>query len=60
MIQSKQSVITRSELIRLLQTATFKKIYVHEPYFTGDEKALLELLKRHKSDEVSIIIGVSS
>lgn len=60
MIQSKQTTINRADLMRLLQTSSFKKIYLLEPYFTGDEKALLELLKRHKSDEVSIIVGISS
>jgi len=59
MIKSKQSTISRSELLRLLQATSFKKIYIHEPYFSGDEKALLDLLKQHKSEQVSIIIGVS-
>jgi hypothetical protein len=59
MIKSKQSNISRSELLRLLQATSFKKIYIHEPYFSGDEKALLDLLKQHKSEQVSIIIGVS-
>jgi hypothetical protein len=60
MIQSKQTTINRADLIRFLQTSSLKKIYLYEPYFTGDEKAILELLKRHKSDEVSIIVGIAS
>lgn len=59
MLQKKQVQISKMELSKLIQSAKFKNIILVEPYNASDEKALTDILKRHKSDNISIIIGVT-
>jgi hypothetical protein len=58
-IQAKQRTIGRSELLRLMQSTSFKKILLIEPFEQADQKSLLDLLKRHGADEISIIVVVA-
>ena len=59
MLRQKQSSISKSELSHLIQKTAFKKIVLIEPYDATDEKDLAVLLRSHKSDAVSIIIGIT-
>lgn len=59
MLRSKQNKISKPELSRLIQTTSFKDIILVEPYNASDEKDLIALLKKFKSESVTIIIGVS-
>ena len=59
MLRSKQNKISKPELSRLIQTTSFKDIILVEPYNPSDEKDLIALLKKFKSESVTIIIGVS-
>ena len=59
MLQPKQNKIAKSDLSRLIQSTAFKNIILIEPYDLSDEKYLVALLKKYKSESVSIIIGVT-
>lgn len=58
MLQLKQKTVSKTEIVKLVQNASFKKIILHEPYEKNDQKLLLDALKRDEGEAVSIIIGI--
>jgi hypothetical protein len=58
MLQIKQTNLSRTQIVKLVQNASFKQIILHEPYDKNDQKSLLDILKRNSSEEISIIIGI--
>ena len=58
MLQLKQKTVSKTEIVKLVQNASFKKIILHEPYEKNDQKLLLDALRRSEGEAVSIIIGI--
>lgn len=58
MLTTKQTQLSRSETIRLLQSANLKSVIVIEPYDEADQRSLTDIVKKHQNDTVSIIVCV--
>ena len=58
MLQLKQKNVSRTEIVKLIQNASFKKIILHEPYDGNDQKLLSDLLNKNKGQIISVIIGI--